>query len=1114
MADSRDGKGHHTRSIERARDVQRTMLPDLPHAKGLEFAAEYRTSERLGGDFYDFIRIDERHLGIAVADVSGQGAAAALMMASTKKALQICARGCLSPLKALSEVNEAIRADLPREMFVTILYAILDTQTHRITWVSAGHHLPSLLRRGVADVAPGAAGPALGLFPSRILEGKLAEHSLQLEPGDMLLLYTDGLLLAADRNGNTLGREKLHETMRQSGKAAELLTRLARTTDALRAGTPLTDDETLVAIRVEGAPETALTPPVTVAPTWLPEYRTPLIGRERDVEALLALLTGKPGTVVTLTGPAGVGKTRLAIHVAARARDHFKGGVCYVELQAAKTVADICRRVANVLHLGQEDASLGYRVGVALGNAPGPILLLLDNCEGCTKAVARCVEEWRQRAPGVCVIATSRAQLDLPGESSIAVKPLMQLSGTRKIRFSLEEARALPAVMLFAEFARREDPGFAITDSNYREVVEICQRLDGIPHAIELAAVRAGLLSPRQIIDRLDERLDLLRAEGEKGTLRGALAWSYELLDETERAAAGMLACCPDGFGPDVAAELLKALAPAKPPELLQRLSRHSLLYTDAIHELENEPRYALFETFRLFMLEKLKAAGQLDATRRRQEAALLGYALRWWSTDKREGHVQAEERLRMEAAGLEEISRSTSLPEARATATVMLAPALQTQGETQRATEMVLKAHDGLLPGCEEWHWLKVTEAELKLASSPEETERLLSEFKGDGLALCHANILRGRALMQLGRMSDSARCFTAAMNSGLLGAINGARVNSYMSTLYERIGRHREAHACLESALKVCIDKKYRELHVRLLIQFGQWHQRTGDPSGALPHFTDAIRIAQDRGMRVQEAQALAGLAGASNLIGERHQAEAAIQRSIRIAREAGSPGTLAKCLNGAANVYFEQGRVQEALNSCVQARDVAREFGDRVVEAVAESNIAAIKVELGDSSSALESLKQAYQTLLELKDLRTALGVLSNIGEVHAIRWRADRDKKDLLAATDALQRACTERRRLGFDPLINGEVSLAELLLESGKKQEAKTFAQQALDAAAHRGDQYGTSLAERARKLLDSMVESSPAQAPTPARAPLPVKRKGASPTGKVPRKRRRPPRIG
>lgn len=1113
MTDSRDGKGPHTRSIERARDVQRSMLPDLPQTRGIEFAASYRTSNQLGGDFYDFIRIDERHLGIAIADVSGQGAAAALMMASTKKALQICARGCLSPLKALTEVNEAIRADLPREMFVTVLYAVLDTQTHNITWVSAGHHLPSLVRGGRPTVAPGSVGTALGLLPSKLLGTKLREESLQLEAGDLLLLYTDGLVQATDRAGVQFGLPRVHELLGKAGKAEQALAQLADATDVLRADTPLQDDETMLALRVQGAPDRTLTPPVTVAPTWLPEYRTPLVGREREVDGLLTLLTGKPGITMTLTGPAGVGKTRLAVDVASRARNHFRSGVCYIELQAARTVADVCRRVAQVLHLGAEDASLGYRVGVALGNAPGPMLLLLDNCEGCAKSVARCVEEWRKRAPQVCVLATSRAQLDLAAETSIVVKPLMQLSGTRKIRFSLDEARALPAVQLFAAFARREDPGFVINEGNHREVVEICQRLDGIPHAIELAAVRAGLLSPRQIIERLDERLDLLRAEGDKGTLRGALVWSYELLDETERNAAGLLACCPDGFGPDVAAELLKPLAPAKPVELLQRLSRHSLLYTDAMHELENEPRYALFESFRLFMLEKLKAANQLDATRHRHDAALLGYTLRWWGADKREGHVQAADRLRLETAGLEEVARSTQLPEARATATVMLAPALHEQGETERAAQMVLKAHDGLLPGCEEWHWLKVAEAELKLVKSPDETERLLSEFKGDGLALCHANILRGRALVQLGRMSDAARCFAAATGSNLLGAINMARVNSQLGTLYERVGRHKEARVCLESALKVSIETRYRDLHVRLLIQLGQWHQRTGDPAGAMPHFTDAIRIAQDRGLRVQEAQALAGLAGTSNLIGERNQAEAAIQRSIRIARESGSPATLSRCLNSAANVYFEQGRVQEALDACTQARDIAREFGDRIVEAVAESNMAAIRVELGEEISALESLRAAYQTLLELKDLRTALGVLSNIGEVHAMRWRADRDRKDLTAALDALQRSCTERRRLSFDPLINGEVTLAELLLEAGKKDEARATAKLALEAASARGDQYGNSLATRAQKFLDELIESSPAQPKVAAPAMPGARRSGPRPTGQVPRKRRRPPRI-
>jgi predicted ATPase len=352
-------------------------------------------------------------------------------------------------------------------------------------------------------------------------------------------------------------------------------------------------------------------------PTNLPSQPTPLIGRERELGESGALLRRREVRLLTLTGPGGTGKTRLGLQLAAEVLDEFDDGVYFVNLapllEAALVVPTIAQTLALREQPGQtlEETLFEYLRGKEL-------LLLLDNFEQVVEA-ASSVAQLLAAAPDVKVLVTSRAPLHVAGEHEYPVPPLDLPDPTQLP--APEALSQYEAVRLFIERAQAVKPDFEVTNENAPAVAEICVRLDGLPLAIELAAARIRVLPPPALLERLAQRLTLLTGGGRdvparQQTLRGAIEWSYGLLDEAERTLFARLAVFVDG---STLAAAEAVLAPERELDVLEGLA--SLVEKSLVREHEGvrgEPRFSMLETIREYAGERLDEAGEAEQLRGR----------------------------------------------------------------------------------------------------------------------------------------------------------------------------------------------------------------------------------------------------------------------------------------------------------------------------------------------------------------------------------------------------------------------------------------------------------------------------------------------------------------
>jgi predicted ATPase/DNA-binding SARP family transcriptional activator len=379
-------------------------------------------------------------------------------------------------------------------------------------------------------------------------------------------------------------------------------------------------------------------------PAGLPAPPTSLVGRARDVAAVRRTLASGNVRLLTLLGPPGIGKTRLAIQTAEEVLDDFEDGVYFVALAAIQDARLVAGAIAQALGIKETgDQPLAARLIEALRDRH--MLLVLDNFEQVLPA-ATLVAELLAAAPWLHVLVTSRSMLHIYGEHEFTVLPLPAPDPARLP--ALEELGQIAAVQLFVERAQAVKPDFGLTRANAQTVAEICARLEGMPLAIELAAAWIRSFSAHALLARLSNRLALLTGgprdlPARQQTLRGAIAWSYGLLDAEEQALFAGLGVCVGGWTVEAAAVLCESRMedggwriedgaaildlPSSIPGRLEALADKSLLR----HAEDGgaERRFTMLESIREYALERLAERGETELWRRRHALYALALAER-----------------------------------------------------------------------------------------------------------------------------------------------------------------------------------------------------------------------------------------------------------------------------------------------------------------------------------------------------------------------------------------------------------------------------------------------------------------------------------------------------
>jgi predicted ATPase len=360
-------------------------------------------------------------------------------------------------------------------------------------------------------------------------------------------------------------------------------------------------------------------------PGNLPVPRTAFIGREREVANLRQLLSREDVRLVTLTGPGGIGKTRLALHVVSEMSDRFAGAVCFVSLSTIAGNEGMNGAIARAIGLREvpgessRDTLREYVRGL-----PQPLLLLLDNFEHLISAGGD-IAELLTLNPKLRVIVTSQALLHVYGEHEFLVPPL----AAPDARFAPTAPDAIsrfPAVALFVERAKAVKNDFTVTKENAPDIAAICARLDGLPLAIELAASRIKLLSPATMLTRLESSLNLLTGGARdlplrQQTLRGTVNWSYSLLNAAEQSLFRRLSVFIGGC----TLEAVEAVCNTKGDLGLDVLDGMASMVdkslTQQLDEASTERRFFMLSTIREYALERLAESGEEFATRRAHAA-------------------------------------------------------------------------------------------------------------------------------------------------------------------------------------------------------------------------------------------------------------------------------------------------------------------------------------------------------------------------------------------------------------------------------------------------------------------------------------------------------------
>jgi predicted ATPase/DNA-binding XRE family transcriptional regulator len=705
----------------------------------------------------------------------------------------------------------------------------------------------------------------------------------------------------------------------------------------------------------------------------LPVPPTRLIGRETEAATAAQLLADEDVRLLTLTGPGGAGKTRLALDVAATLRSDIPDGVWFLDLAGLTDPTLLLPQIAATLAAPQS-GERSVDEGLADYFADKRVLLVLDNLEQFRPydALGRAIAGVLDRSPGVTILATSRAPLRLRVEREAPLAPLPVPPPDASTVTALEES---PSVQLFVMRAQAVRPGFTLGPQNAAAIADLCRRLDGLPLALELAAARVRALAPADIVARLQRRLDLLADSGadrpdRQRTLEATIAWSYDLVTPEQRAAFRRLAVFSGGVTLDAAEGALAAFAEPMldPLDAVTALVEQGLLRDEG--QADGTLRFRMLETVRAFGLDRLRESGEEDAARRAHA-----------------GHFRAL------------VARAFADGGALGEDVVWLARLDGERDNLRAALEAIAASEPGELlafvVGCWQFWWPRGywTEARLWLEQS------LARDDDGPSLE-------RARALRALGLIADA----TGDRQRGL------ALLEESRQRFQDFTDRHGEWQTLLdlsllwaardygqagryaEEALAVAREAGDPVMIARGLNRLGNWQANCERPQEAIASHREALRLLEQLKDERGIAETLDLLGVACEIAADLENSTRWYGRAISAWREVGDQQGLATSLLGVvsgAHSHYFHGNTQPATIPLAEARRygeeslaIIREIGWRGGEAFALWVYSGqVLGAAGELTTALPSAQQALAIARDIDHAQWTVAARFTLGAIFA-------------------------------------------------------------------------------------------------------------------------------
>ena len=763
---------------------------------------------------------------------------------------------------------------------------------------------------------------------------------------------------------------------------------------------------------------------------------TKFVGRTSELSALRGLLHEGDARLVTVLGPPGMGKTRLALRYAEETdASLLAGGSWFIDLTAARTLDELCASVGAQLRIGLAGSGdLVQRIAHAL-EARGPILLVLDNFEQLVPTAAHAVANWLALAPEARFLVTSRELLRITGECAFELLPL---SVPAPEELSFEQLRASSALELLLDRA----PGIALGADNAQLLRELLVSLEGIPLAIELCAARVGTLGLEGVLARMHARLDLMNrgprnVDARQRTLRGAIDWSWQSLAEDERLALQACSVFAQGFEIAAYEHVSAGLVHTPAFEVLQALREKSLLRSLPEAAQAQGQRLGMYESIRAYVAEKLAESAHAGSLRVQHAEYFAERGAREALDTQGEQASVAMRWLRLETENLRAAYECTGpLPEhaaLRARLVLALEPTLSQRGPFERYRQMLDEV----------------------AASDEAHTDALLSAR----VARARARVHRQRGLLDesAAELARALALCTPAVNVEL-----AAELLVDCGEVEQERGRFEEARQYYEQALGSVAAGGHPHARARAHAGFGLLFHSQGKLEQAFVEYqramTDALRSADLRleaglckdigSLRLQQAR----LAEARELYG----------RAILLLEQLEDPILSGVVEGNLAILAQEQGEYEEARQHFASATRKLSRAGARLLEAHVRGYEGALHHELGELEPAAHAYERALRVLHEVGDVRLEGLFSAALGGVAAARGRIEAAHES-FAVAEKLLSDVGDPGLVEALQLHRGFLALAASNQAQGRGDAARSHAERSR----------ALELSRRARERLDS-----------------------------------------